>query len=108
MSEIDILCDIMTDHGLCHVQRKALEKVIEEKQQREQGWIPVSEKLPNDSKELVLTITQKNVYWLARYDNDTWIDGAWTSDTGDIIEGEYNDIVTHWMPLPEPVQGGKP
>lgn len=40
MSEIDILCDIMTDHRLCHVQRKALEKVIEEKQQREQiSWL---------------------------------------------------------------------
>lgn len=101
MSEIDIGKDLQHAYEDGYKQG-----FIDSKKQSE--WIPVSEKLPNDSRELVLTITQKNVYWLARYDNDTWIDGAWTSDTGEIIEGEYNDIVTHWMPLPEPVQGGKP
>lgn len=64
----------------------------EEKQQREQEWIPVSERLPKWGQKCLVVLKTRN------------------SVTTDIFrglrkEGDWSYVfneVTHWMPLPEP------
>lgn len=71
----------------------ALDKAIETIEQT--TWIPVSEKLPEERKSvLVYAPEYKNIY-CAYLDGDTWF-----------IFGGYGSYavanVTAWMPLPEP------
>ena len=66
------------------------------------GWIPVSERLPEDEYGVLVTVNGK-------HNNTTFIDALeiaeYDSDEGWIIEGYLdwiNPDVTAWMPLPEP------
>ena len=66
---------------------------------RKQRWIPVSERLPEKGKDVVITALrwgEVDVGWCE--------DGVWGSEFVNKYEcGE----VTHWMPLPEPPKEGE-
>lgn len=61
------------------------------------GWIPVTERLPENDNE-VLTASGQTVQILF-YDHD---DADWYTVDSDISVHLFCDNVTHWMPLPEP------
>ena len=62
-------------------------------------WIPVKERLPEKGK-YVLCLKDTGDMWVAEWDyvdDQLWTDHeSWCS----------KDVVTHWMPLPEPPKGG--
>jgi hypothetical protein len=80
----------------------------------EANWTPVKEALP-DFELPVWTWDGVNIQVLERYsDADGWLwanpyndfyrhEGKWRSDSSE-MDAEYT--VTHWMPLPEPPDGG--
>lgn len=64
-------------------------------------WIPVSERLPEPGKMVLLTVSGKfkNISFVDAYEL-----GEFDTDEGWILEmwPEWKDLkVTHWMPLPE-------
>lgn len=61
-------------------------------------WIPVSERLPEDNRTVLVT-WQDGFYPVhaAFYENRMW----YICDTPD-DPAQYNNSVTAWMPLPEP------
>ena len=77
---------------------------------REPKWIPVSERLPEELKEVEVWV-DAGVKWRFGY----FQDGTWyNDDTGEIlgyaqksVDGFIEKIegVTHWQPLPEPPRG---
>ena len=60
-------------------------------------WIPCGERLPEDEKEVLITIFEDSIY-LGWYD---LTDKQWRTEEFDCEEGE----VIAWMPLPEPYKG---
>lgn len=71
------------------------------------GWISVEDKLPDEDGEYIVYaqdesslpnegIWYENVVVVAYYRFDEW---TWYEDDNDY---DITDIVTHWMPLPEP------
>lgn len=62
-----------------------------------QGWIPCSERLPEDGQGVIVTVDD-NVYEI-KVGSCIYSNGRFHS--------LYNDLtVTAWMPLPEPYKGG--
>ena len=61
-------------------------------------WIPVSERLPEDS-ELVLFSTKTDRVFEGRYFADN-TDRQWYAFRDECFA--WNNVVTAWMPLPEP------
>ena len=62
------------------------------------GWIPVSERLPEDS-ELVLFSTKTDRVFEGRFFADN-TDRQWYAFRDETFA--WNNVVTAWMPLPEP------
>lgn len=62
------------------------------------GWIPVSERLPEDS-ELVLFSTKTDRVFEGRYFADN-TDRQWYAFRDETFA--WNNVVTAWMPLPQP------
>ena len=69
------------------------------------GWIPVSERLPEDGYGVLVTVNGK-------HNNITFVDALeiaeYDGDFGWIVEGypQWTDPnVTAWQPLPEPFEG---
>ena len=60
-------------------------------------WIPCSERLPEDEREVLITLFGDSIY-LGWYD---LTDKQWCTEEFDCEEGE----VSAWMPLPEPYKG---
>ena len=77
----------------------ALDKAIETIEQT--TWIPVSERLPEDS-ELVLFSTKTDRVFEGRFFADD-TDRQWYSFRDETFA--WNNVVTAWMPLPEPYKG---
>lgn len=67
------------------------------------GWIPVSEKLPEEGKEVLAQFTVRVVHTNNKVDEFVYIhtmyyeNGAWQS-----FAGVPNGRVEAWQPLPEP------
>ena len=67
-----------------------------------QGWIPVSERLPDKDGFYIATLDGKIVgddrpfSGLAEFEDGTWVDD----------EEDYKCVIA-WQPLPEPYQGGR-
>jgi len=74
--------------------REAFEMAIKALEQ-EPGWIPISERLPEECKAVLIWCPErKNIYCAYLEEKQWWIFGAyWEKVTLD---------VTAWMPLPEP------
>lgn len=62
------------------------------------GWIPVSERLPEDN-ELVLFSTKTDRVFEGRFFSDN-TDRQWYSFRDETFA--WNNVVIAWMPLPEP------
>ena len=76
--------------------------------QPEQRWIPCSERLPEDGRQ-VLVYARSVHYALAKYDEMREADGTYKKQwvTFDAWKPFYTiKEVIAWMPLPEPYKGG--
>ena len=79
-------------------ERKAYLEGYDAGKAKAMRWIPVSEALPEEDKQvIVIGITASEYAILGEYQNGYWVDGS----TGEYIPYE----ITHWMPLPEPYKG---
>jgi hypothetical protein len=92
-----------------------------EEDEKENGWIPVSERLPEDEKECLVTLekvygTPEKLYGIANYlkFGDA---GYWNEKKYGYLEWDkYSDghggtrmyKVIAWMPLPEPYKEDEP
>lgn len=71
------------------------------------GWIPVSERLPEEGKEVLAQFTVRVVHTNNKVDEFVYIhtmyyeNGAWQS-----FAGVPNGKVEAWQPLPEPYKEG--
>jgi hypothetical protein len=97
-----------------------LQEAIEQ-DEKENGWIPVSERLPEDEKEYLVTLekvygTPEKLYGIANYlkFGDA---GYWNENKYGYLEWDkYSDghggtkmyKVIAWMPLPEPYKEVEP
>ena len=77
--------------------------------QSEQGWIPCSERLPKDGRQ-VLVYARSVHFALAKYDELRNADGSYSMQwvTFDAWKPFYTikDVIA-WMPLQEPYQEGR-
>ena len=97
-----------------------LQEAIEQ-DEKENGWIPVSERLPEDERECLVTLekvygTPEKLYGIASYlkFDDA---GYWNENKYGYLEWDkYSDghggtkmyKVIAWMPLPEPYKEDEP
>ena len=86
---------------ITNAEGKNVFEIIED-QPQVGGWIPVSERLPEDEYGVLVTVNGK-------HNNTTFIDALeiaeYDSTDGWIVEGYLdwiNPDVTAWQPLPEP------
>lgn len=86
------------------VHVKVIQDIIEQlladlaQDEKENGWIPVSERLPEKNKDVITTVKYSGFMGMyGRWLKTAFIDGygEWN---GECIGGE----VIAWMPLPEP------
>lgn len=74
--------------------RQLAEWLKELKQLREQTrWIPVSERLPKEYEEIIVTDVETSDTYLSRYIGDE----CWECDNG-----LFKDRIIAWQPKPEP------
>lgn len=99
----------------CELGLKIMDYIENTDDEKENGWIPVSERLPEDEKEYLVTLekvygTPEKLYGIANYlkFGDA---GYWNEKKYGYLEWDkYSDghggtkmyKVIAWMPLPEP------
>lgn len=71
---------------------------------RQTGWIPCSEKLPEDEQEILFSTKTGRVHSGKYHDDDSA--NQWYSHRDKCRA--WNNVVTAWMPLPEPYQSEIP
>lgn len=91
--------DVLTDRAADRIEKQDAE--IKALRDKVPEWIPVSERLPEPEKMVLLIVSGKikNISFVDAYDL-----GEFDTDEGWILEmwPEWKDHkVTHWMPLPE-------
>ena len=68
----------------------------------EQRWIPVSERLPDADKYILVSFENFTISDIGRYETDKDGSGAFYPGDDDKSYVEYGLFVNAWMPLPEP------
>ena len=72
---------------------------------RPQEWIPCSERMPNDSDDVLITIKGNNFVsdgtYAGYYSNRWW----YMCEDGEVTDVPILANVIAWMPLPEPWKG---
>lgn len=70
-----------------------------------QKWIPVTERLPKTSEDVIVFAYGNMIrIWSLERMHYTTADVYWECEDG---SNEEVDVVTHWMPLPEPPKDGE-
>jgi len=68
----------------------------------EPQWIPISERLPEDDTEVIVSCTDDSGDSEFSYTTTGWhFKGMW------VVGNERSYFVRAWMPLPEPYEGDK-
>lgn len=66
-------------------------------------WIPVGERLPQQTGEYLVTVYMDDIFWTDKFGYTPTTEGGWydleNPNQNDI---KWNDFVIAWMPLPEP------
>ena len=85
------------EHHCCHRFTKVIRQTVEDckKEWPDSKWYPVTERLPEIHKNVLVTDREVSDVYVSYYCGD----GYWNTDTG----GANNRIVA-WMPLPEPYE----
>lgn len=68
----------------------------------EQRWIPVSERLPDADKYILVSFENFTILDIGRYETDKDGSGAFYPGNDDKSYVEYGLFVNAWMPMPEP------
>lgn len=79
--------------------KKCIEIVKEVAEEYNGGWIPCSERLPEEYGEYLVwwtDITRGQYYEIVEYESDN----GWIGEIPQAFEGKYSVIA--WQPLPEP------
>ena len=118
---VDRDCDIDRSCGKCDLMIPSKEPILEAYKmaikalEQEPRWIPVSEKLPEEYGEYMITwvsdYTNKPLISIAEYEITDDFDRKNCRFLGEWLFDEYmsaytNIKVTAWMPLPEPPKEG--
>lgn len=65
------------------------------------GWIPCSEKMPEDGQRVLICSSMKKMF-VAAYNASAHM---FTQRVHSTVHAWYANEITHWMPLPEPPGG---
>lgn len=66
------------------------------------GWIPVTERLPEDDKYIMVSFKNFTLPDIGRYEVDKDGNGAFYMGDEDKSYASYDLYVNTWMPLPDP------
>ena len=104
----DIIKDKPKELGQLMAHNKAIEIVKQEAEKYNNGWIPVSEKLPEEAFGCLVTVIDFNPVTQNEFENIlpyvVGYDGnGWNDIDGETIPFE----VIAWMPQPEPYKEGE-
>jgi hypothetical protein len=94
-------CTILADHLIANDVRLETKQAIETSD-KSKRWIPVTERLPERGKYILLSY-DKNCRNPTRHAKNTMAVGRY--DYGVFLVEGCSVNVTHWMPLPEPPKG---
>jgi Lar family restriction alleviation protein len=90
--------------GIAMVAGESKAEAIAAWNRRADGWIPVTERLPEEDNEEYLTCyATKDGIGVPTI--RTYIQGRWYADCEYV--GRSKGLVTHWMPLPQPPAKGE-
>ena len=88
------------DHGYAKWKLTALEDMKDEVQALWDGWIPVTERLPEEDEETELILANKGRWMVfSWFYDENWF---YTIDWEDDREHKSERFVDYWMPLPLP------
>lgn len=89
------------DRHCCPRWKRVIRNTVEEIK-AEHRWIPVTERLPEDDEEVIVSCTDDSGDTPFSYTTVAWhFKGTW------ICNDERCFFITAWMPLPEPYKGEK-
>ena len=100
-SRINTLLEVGGSDGFDYKDIKALEMAIKALEQTR--WIPVSERLPEEDGQYLITVKYKHInddYDDIFAEHGEWFDGKWDNTIFGHC-GEVENIIA-WMPLPQP------
>lgn len=84
--------------------RAKAEQLLRQRNRLKSGWIPVTERLPENDDYVLMSFENFSLPLVGRYVDDEKLGGAWY--LGDCLDEDTclaNDLfVNAWMPLPEP------
>ena len=75
-----------------------------EQDEKENGWIPVSERLPDPDKYIAISLDNCDIPAIGRYTVDDEDGGTFRVGDQDESFLELNLFVNAWMPLPNPMK----
>ena len=108
---LDYFKDINFAYNDCS-RYESLERMLEELQtaQPEPHWIPVTEQLPHDEDNVLVTryftlpyLGESKVYWYV--EQAEYCDGRWYPAVDDEDKVGIHSGPIAWMPLPQPYKG---
>lgn len=79
----------------------AIEIVKQEAEKYDNGWIPVSERLPEPDEYILVSFSNFSLPDIGRYEKDADGGGAFYPGDCDKSYSSINVFVNAWMPLPE-------